>query len=127
MAIPRAFISFEMEDRWARDFLVQHSKSDNNSVEFVDYSVHDPFDSKWKTECKRRIALTKGTIVLVGSTTWKSEAVLWEIAETGRQGNYMFGIQVNRDKTHFIPAGLPSQHVIRWDFDQIAKWLKTWV
>jgi hypothetical protein len=26
MAQPRAFISFEMEDKWARDFLVQQAK-----------------------------------------------------------------------------------------------------
>jgi hypothetical protein len=28
MAPPRAFTSFEMEDKWARDFLVQHAKDD---------------------------------------------------------------------------------------------------
>lgn len=126
MAKSRAFISFEMEDKWARDFLVQQAKDKNNAIEFYDYSVKDPFDAKWKTECKKRIAMTKGTIVLVGATTWKSEAVLWEIAETKRQDHYIFGIQIKRDKTHTIPAGLPSTNVIRWDFDQIIKWLNTW-
>lgn len=127
MAKPRAFISFEMEDRWARDFLVQHARDERNDVEFYDYSVKNAFDSRWKTECAKRIAMTKGTIVLVGSTTWKSEAVLWEIAETTRQGHYLFGVKINRDQTHLIPAGLPSNNVIRWDFEQMAKWLGTWV
>jgi hypothetical protein len=126
MTAPRAFISFEMEDKWARDFLAQHAKDQRNDIEFYDYSVKDPFDSAWKSECRKRIGLTKGTIVLVGATTAKSEAVLWEIAETLRQGNYIFGVQINRDKTHSIPGGLPSQNVIRWDFDQITAWLKTW-
>ena len=49
MATPRAFISFEMEDKWARDFLVQHAKDKRNDIDFYDYSVQDPFDSKWKT------------------------------------------------------------------------------
>lgn len=124
---PRAFISFEMEDKWARDFLVQQAKDKKNDIAFYDYSVKDPFDSKWKTECKARIAKTKGTIVLVGETTYKSDAVLWEIAETIRQDHYIFGIQINKDKTYTIPNGLPSKNVIRWDFDQIVKWLKTWV
>ncbi len=53
-------------------------------------------------------------------------AVLWEIAETTRQGHYMFGIQINKDKTYPIPPGLPSGSVIRWDFAQIKKWLDTW-
>ncbi len=124
---PRAFISFEMEDRWARDFLAQQARDRRNDIEFLDYSVKDPFDSAWKTNCKARITTTQGTIVLIGATTYKSEAVLWEIAETNRQQHYIFGIQVNRDRTHVIPTGLPSQNVIRWDFGQIIKWLSTWV
>lgn len=126
MANPRAFISFEMEDKWARDFLVQQAKNKNNDIAFYDYSVNDPFDTKWKTKCSERMELTKGTIVLVGSTTSQSDAVLWEIKETIRQGNYIFGIQINKDKTHTIPSGLPAQNVIRWDFEQIVAWLKTW-
>lgn len=126
MAAPRAFISFQMEDRWARDFIVQQARDKRNDIAFLDYSVQNPFDSKWKTECARRMGLTRGTIVLVGPTTWQSEAVLWEIAETVRQDHYLFGIQINRDRTHQIPAGLPPQNVIRWDFAQIIQWLSTW-
>lgn len=116
-----------MEDKWARDFLVQQAKDTKNDIAFYDYSVKDPFDSKWKTECKRRIGLTKGTIVLIGPTTHTSDAVLWEIAETNLQDHYIFGIQTNRDKTYTIPAGLPISNVIRWNFDHIIKWLSTWV
>jgi len=123
---PRAFISFEMEDRWARDFLVRQAHDKRTDIEFVDYSVQDPFDSSWKTNCRDRISRTKGTIVLVGPTTYESDAVLWEIAETTRQDHYMFGVQINRDKTHTPPVGLPGKNVIRWDFDQIVKWLATW-
>lgn len=126
MAGPRAFIAFEKEDQWARDFLVEHAHQQNNQIEFVDYSVHEPFDEKWRTNCRERIARTKGTIVLVGETTYRSPAVLWEIAETNRQQHYIFGIQIHRDKTHPIPEGLPSGNVIRWDFDQIAEWLNSW-
>jgi hypothetical protein len=126
MAVPRAFIAFQVEDRWARDFLVQHAHEKNNDIEFVDYSVHEPFDQKWKTNCSERISRTRGTIVLVGLGTARSEAVLWEIAETNRQGHAMFGIQINHDKTHPVPSGLPASQVIRWDFDAITKQLATW-
>lgn len=126
MAKPRAFISFEMEDKWARDFLVEHAKQKNNKIEFIDYSVHDPFDTKWKTNCKERIARTAGTIVLIGKTTYLSEAVLWEISETKRQGHSIFGIQINRDSTYKVPAGVPSSRVIRWDFDKIVSELERW-
>ncbi len=127
MAAPRAFISFEMEDRWARDFLIQQARDKRNDIQFVDYSVKEPWDSSWKTNCKERISQTRGTIVLVGATTHVSEAVKWEIAETTRQGHFIFGIQVRRDKTYPLPNGLPAKNVIRWDFDQIMRWLSTWV
>ena len=127
MAVPRAFISFEMEDKWARDFLSQHAKDKNNSIEFFDYSVKNAFERSWKTECKRRISMTNGTIVLIGKTTHKSEAVLWEIAESNRQGHYIFGIQISTDNTYLIPTGLPHAQVIRWKFDTIVKWLNTWL
>jgi hypothetical protein len=115
-----------MEDRWARDFLAQHAKDKNNNIEFLDYSVHQPFDEKWKTNCRARIAQTKGTIVLVGPTCASSEAVKWEIAETNRQGHPMFGIQISSDKTYVIPSGLPANRVIRWDFDAIVRELNRW-
>jgi hypothetical protein len=127
MSAPREFISFEMEDRWARDFLVQQAHAKDNAIEFVDYSVHEPFDETWKTNCRERIGRTKGTIVLIGPSTWKSEAVLWEIAETARQDHSMFGIQINSDKTHSLPAGLPTSSVIRWDFEAIVRQLEKWV
>ncbi|MCL2881578.1 MAG: TIR domain-containing protein [Coriobacteriia bacterium] len=126
MAQPRAFISFEMEDRWARDFLSQQAKDSRNDIEFYDYSVKDPFDAQWKTKCSEKISRTKGTIVLIGATTWKSDAVLWEIAETTRQGHYLFGIQINSDETHIIPNGLSSSDVVRWDFALITQKLFGW-
>ncbi|MBA0126210.1 TIR domain-containing protein [Haloechinothrix sp. YIM 98757] len=123
---PRAFISFEMEDSWARDFLVQQAKDKSNDVEFIDYSVKDPFDSSWKTQCREKIARTKGTIVLVGKTTYKSDAVIWEIEETKRQAHRMFGIQINSNDTHRIPDGLSGFDVIRWNFDHIIRKLSAW-
>jgi hypothetical protein len=122
----RAFISFQMEDRWARDFLAQHARDKDTSIDFSDYSVHEPFNEKWKTNCRARISQSKGTIVMIGAGTAKAEAVLWEIAETARQNHPIFGIQINADKTHPVPAGLPASRVIRWDFDDIVDELKRW-
>ncbi len=126
MAAPRAFISFQMEDKWARDFLIQHAKDKKNDIEFYDYSVHEPFDEKWKTNCKARIAQTKGTIVLIGPTSYKAEAVLWEIAETKQQDHPIFGIQINNDKTYTAPEGVSALKIIRWNFDSIVSQLSAW-
>ena len=123
---PRAFVSFELEDAWARTFLAQHAKDRRNDIQFYDYSVQTPWPNAWKSRCREKIALTRGTIVMVGPTTYSSEAVLWEIAETARQGHFMFGVQIHRDLTYRVPAGLPTTSVIRWNFEQIVKWLATW-
>jgi hypothetical protein len=116
-----------MEDKWARDFLIQQAKDKRNDIAFTDYSVQDPFDSAWKTNARARIGRTRGTIVLIGATTYQSEAVRWEIQETIRQDHYMFGIQINANQTHRLPEGLPAGNVIRWNFDQIIRWLGTWI
>lgn len=123
---PRAFISFEMEDRWARDFLVRQARDTRTDIDFVDYSVKSPWDNSWKTQCRERIARTKGTIVLIGPTTYSSDAVTWEISETLRQNHHMFGIQIHSDRTHIVPNGLARSTVIRWDFEQITRRLATW-
>ena len=91
-----------------------------------DYSVHEPFDERWKTNCRARISQTKGTIVMIGPSSAKAEAVLWEIAETVRQSHRMFGIQINSGKSHPIPTGLPTSRVIRSDFDEIVAELRRW-
>jgi hypothetical protein len=120
----RAFVSFEMEDRWARDFLAQHARDKRIPFEFLDYSIKEPFESKWKTNARARMARTKGTIVLIGPSTARAEAVLWEINETLRQGHPLFGIQINKDKTYTTPPGV--LRVVRWNFQRIASELAIW-
>ncbi|MFF3715997.1 TIR domain-containing protein [Streptomyces prasinus] len=126
MARPRVFISFQMKDRWARDFLKRNFRA-NSGFEFIDYSVHDPFDSSWKTQCKPRIAESHGTIVLIGPTTYESEPVAWEITETRVQGHPIFGIQVTDGETHQLPDGLSPNDVVRWNFTDISSRLAAWV
>ena len=117
----RAFISFQMEDETYRNLLVGQARNKKNDLEFADFSVHEPFDSRWKTNCRARIAQTAGTIVLVGKTTAQAEAVVWEIEETIRQGHPMFGVRVANGP---LPKGLTS--AVGWDIDAIVAKLKQW-
>src|SRR5262249_49125101 len=120
----RAFVSFRVKDRWARDFLAQHARDKRIPFEFLDYSIKEPFESRWKANAQARIAQTNGTIVLIGPSTARAAAVLWEIAETLRQGHALFGIQINKGKTHGIPTGI--SRVVRWNFQDIAGELARW-
>jgi hypothetical protein len=51
----RIFISFAIEDAYARDFLVQQSRDTRSPFEFIDMSVKEPWDTMWKTRCRTRI------------------------------------------------------------------------
>lgn len=98
----RAFVSFQMEDRWARDFLRQHAAK-KTAFEFVDYSIKEPFESRWKTNARARIAMSRGTIVLIGPKTSRADAVLWEIAETKRQGHPLLAFRSTETRhTRFL-------------------------
>jgi hypothetical protein len=123
--VRRAFVSFEMEDRWARDLLEQQAVG-RTAFEFVDYSIVDSFDAQWKTNASARMTLTRGTVVLVGASTSQSAAVLWEIAETKRQDHPLVGVQIDPDETYPIPAGIPRDKVCRWNLDVIVRELHRW-
>ena len=75
----RIFISFAMEDRNLRDFLVGQSKNDNSPFEFVDMSVKEPWDSEWKTKCITKIKGCDGVIAIVTRNTKNASGQLWEI------------------------------------------------
>jgi len=47
----KVFISFAIEDRFARDNLVYQAKQNHTPFEFIDMSVKTPWDYQWKTNC----------------------------------------------------------------------------
>jgi hypothetical protein len=61
----RVFISFAAEDIRYRDFLVGQARNESSPFEFVDMSVKQPWDSQWKTNCRRKIRGCDGMIVSV--------------------------------------------------------------
>jgi len=115
-----------MEDHWARDFLLRDANENGSDVSFEDYPVRESFDPDWRARCQTKISRTNGTIVMIGPTTASSEAVLWEIAETVRQGKSLLGVQIHKGKAHEVPVGIPASSVIQWDFRKIARTLAMW-
>jgi hypothetical protein len=75
----RVFIAFAVEDKWARDYLVGQAKNDKSPFEFVNMSVNEPWDEKWKTQCRTRIKGCDGMIALVSKNTRNASGALWEI------------------------------------------------
>ena len=65
----RIFISFAVEDKVLRDFLVGQARNDNSPFEFYDMSVKTPWDHAWKTNCRTKIKGCDGVIAIITSNT----------------------------------------------------------
>lgn len=120
MAKVRTFISFAAEDKTYRDLLIGQAKNPNSLIEIADWSVQEPFDEKWKTQCRERIKKSQQMIVLISKTTHKADGACWEIATAKEEGIPVFGVYINKDDKSQIPKELAGKSVIEWTWDGIA-------
>ena len=75
----RIFISFPEQDSNLRDLLVGQSKNTNSPFDFIDMSVHRPWDSAWKTNCREKIKSCAGLIAIITRNTYSADGQIWEI------------------------------------------------
>lgn len=118
------FISFKAEDE-SQVGLLRYQARQGLGVEFRDYSVKEPFDEKWKTNCRERIAQTSAVIVFVGRDTVESEPVSWEIEEAYRQEKKVIAVRIHKDENNPLPDPLirHKTRVINWDNSEISRFL----
>lgn len=120
------FISFSTDDETQVNLLRHQAKDNQFGIEFRDYSIKEPFNEKWKTNCKIRIEQTSALICMIGENTAQREAVIWEINEAYRQGKKVIGVRKHRDKDHPIPKPLLENNapIVNWDLAAISKLLE---
>lgn len=117
---PRVFISFHIEDKGAVE-LLRYQAKESGKLEFIDYSVKEPFDEKWKTNCTDRINKSSILVVAIGKETYDREAVLWEINKAYELGKPVFGMKIHSDQSNRIPQPL-SDHdadILDWNLDAL--------
>jgi hypothetical protein len=117
----KVFTSFHAEDEAQVNFLRGQAKE--GKLEFSDYSVKEPFDEKWKTQCAERIEKADMVIVMIGPETYKREAVDWEIRKAIELGKSVIGVRIYRDQNHPIPKALQENgaKIIYWNLDDIQR------
>lgn len=124
MAGKRMFISFAIEDKWARDYLVGQAKNENSPFEFTDMSVKEPWDDSWKTRCRTRIRGCAGAIAFVSKNTKNAAGQLWEVKCAKEEEKAIRGIYTTTDNR---PASLPSEftgvRVVSWTWNNIESFL----
>ncbi len=117
----RVFISFHMEDEAQVDLLRQQAKDEKSDIDFIDYSVKEPFDEKWKTQATERIKRSSVLVVMVGEDTHNREAVNWEINKAYELGKKVICVRIYRDKNHEIPQACKEHNarVMNWDLKEL--------
>jgi len=120
----RLFISFAVEDSYARDFLVGQSRNDACPFEFVDMSVKEPWDEAWKSKCRSKIRGCHGLIALLSKSTWNAGGARWEIKCAIEESRPCLGIHIQRDDKGAVPLELGASRIIEWNWDDIAAFIR---
>lgn len=121
------FISFVYEDVAEVNLLRGQAKNENSDLEFIDYSLKEPFNSERaeyiKNGIRERIRQSSVTLVYISETTHKSEWVNWEVRESIALGK---GV-VCMHKGDLPPRNLPSfvkefnLRIVRWSSKELTK------
>ncbi len=126
MAKKRLFISFAIEDKTYRDFLVGQAKNDKTPFEFYDMSVKKPWDSEWKTQCRSKIIGCDGMIALVSKDTAKAAGQLWEIQCGKDEKIPVRGLYTTTDdRPSSLPSELSGVTVITWTWENLENFINS--
>ena len=97
----KAFLSFVEEDLNLVNLFRAQAKSDNNRLEFHDYSIKVPFNSTNVDYIGRNITnqikYSSIAICLYGSTTYKSDWVKWELKKALELNKPIMGVSLYSD------------------------------
>ena len=120
----RIFTSFAIEDKWAKEYIVGQAKNDKSPFEFINMAVNEPFDEKWKTQCRSRIKGCDGMIALVSKNTALADGAIWEVKTAKEEGVPVIAIYTTIEDR---PATLPSEYTgvkkIAWTWEGIKAFL----
>jgi len=119
----RVFISFAAEDETYRDFLLGQKALKDTGINFIDMSVKEPWDEKWKTNCRTKIKGCDGLIALLSKKTWNATGARWEIKCADEEGVPILGVHIHADDKGAIPPELVGHKVINWTWDGIKGFL----
>ena len=121
----KVFISFAMEDKRYRDFLVSQAKNEKSPFSFVDRSVKEPWEEKtWKAKCREKISKCDGMIVLLSKNTWHSSGSRWEIKCAKEQGIPVVGMHIKKNEPGKKPPELQGKKVFDWTWPNLDKSIK---
>ena len=119
------FISFSSDDLDEVNLLRGQAKNENSRIEFNDYSLKAPFNSKDADYIKRgireQIRQSSVTIVYVSDKTVDSEWVDWEIRESLKMGKGVLAMHKGDTPPKRLPRAITENNieVVPWNQQQL--------
>lgn len=125
MLIKRVFISFDFDhDEELRDALIAQAKNPDSPFEIVDYSVREPFESKWRDKVRSRIRKTDLTMVICGEHTHTAKGVAAELTITQEERKPYFLLRGRPRKTCTKPTtAYRSDQIHEWKWETLKRLL----
>jgi hypothetical protein len=124
------FISFVEEDLDEVNLLRGQAKNENSDLEFVDWSVKEPFDSNNAEYIKRgireRIRQSSVTICFVTEHTAQSKWVDWEIRESIALGKGVIAMYKGDSPPKNLPPAIKELKIklVPWKHDKLSQAIK---
>ncbi len=123
MSHPRVFISFDFDhNETEKHLFAGQAKNSKTPFNIEDWSSksHLP-QNQWEKLIEDKINKSNMVIVLVGKNMSTAHGVAKEISFADKNNVPVFGVYVDGANTlSTLPAGLPRNRVISWDWDKIA-------
>ncbi len=119
---PSVFLSFAIEDKPLVELFRGQARNARSPLTFRDYSIKEPLDGAWKRHAERLIRASTATLCLVGTSTWRSEPVDWEIRKSAQLDKRVLAVNL-RPESLRIPAALAEVGVtpLPWNIAAIVE------
>jgi len=121
----KVFISFAIEDRFARDNLVYQAKQNHTPFEFIDMSVKTPWDYQWKTNCRVRIRECNGLIAFISDNTFYADGARWEIKCGYEEFVKVLPVYIHDHGVQHVPPELMGRRIYHWNWANISNFLNS--
>lgn len=125
----RAFLSFVEEDLNVVNLFRGQAKGQHSDLEFADYSIKEPFDSRNADYIARGITdqlrLVRVTVCLYGPTTYTSKWVDWELRKSVELGKPIMGVCLyGGGQVRYYPAALEGWPRVNWNAQDIVRTMR---
>jgi len=121
------FLSFVEEDLALVNLFRGQAKKEDSQLEFQDYSIKEPINSKnadyIKQQIRDLIKKVSVTAVLIGYHTYTSDWVAWEVQTSADLSKGVVGVRLQSSASDIVPQSVTKQkaEVVNWDIKEIIR------